>query len=101
LRGREYRWWWVAEPGKRVKLFYEEGGAPVFTPLTIPVQEDNAMKIDEIRPLAAKKGIKAGRMKKVDLIRSIQKAEGNDQCFDTGMAQQCGQQDCLWREDCE
>lgn len=58
------------------------------------------MKIEEIRPIAAQMGIKAGKMKKGDLIRSIQQKEGNDQCFEAGIAQQCGQQDCLWRKDC-
>jgi len=58
------------------------------------------MKLEEIRPIAAGLGVKAGRMKKGELIRSIQKAEGNDPCFDTGQARQCGQENCLWREDC-
>lgn len=58
------------------------------------------MKIEEVRAIAAQRGIKAGKMKKADLIRNIQKAEGNDQCFDAGFVQQCGQQDCLWRKDC-
>ena len=58
------------------------------------------MKVEQIRAIAAQRGLKAGKMKKGDLIRSIQKEEGNDACFDTGKAQQCGQQDCLWREDC-
>lgn len=58
------------------------------------------MKIEEIRPIAAQLGIKVGKMKKSDLIRTIQEKEGNDQCFDSGIAQHCGQHHCLWRKDC-
>ena len=59
------------------------------------------MKLDEIREIAKQHNIKAGKMKKADLIRAIQQAEGNQACFDTGQADTCGQQACLWREDCE
>jgi hypothetical protein len=58
------------------------------------------MKMEQVRAIAARFGIKGGKLKKVDLIRSIQKAEGNDSCFDSGLADRCGQHDCLWREDC-
>jgi hypothetical protein len=64
------------------------------------IQEDREMKVEQVRAIAAEMGIKAGKMKKAELIRSIQKAEGNEECFDTGRAQLCGQQECLWREDC-
>ncbi len=59
------------------------------------------MKVDEIREIAKKHNIKAGKMKKADLVRSIQQAEGNEACFETGKAGVCGQYACLWREDCE
>lgn len=59
------------------------------------------MKMDEIREIAKQHNIKAGRMKKADLIRAIQQAEGNEVCFDSGKAETCGQQACLWREDCD
>ncbi len=58
------------------------------------------MKIVDIRPIAARMGLKAGKLKKADLIRSIQQAEGNEACFDTGKADRCRQEACLWREDC-
>jgi len=58
------------------------------------------MKAEQVRAIAARMGIKAGRMKKCELIRHIQQAEGNNACFDTGAADRCGQQECLWREDC-
>ena len=58
------------------------------------------MKLDEIKEIAKKHEIKAGRMKKAELVRSIQATEGNDPCFETGKAASCGQPECLWREDC-
>lgn len=59
------------------------------------------MKVAEVREIAAQRGMAAGRMKKVDLIRAIQKTEGNEACFETGKAGECGQAECLWRADCE
>ena len=58
------------------------------------------MKVEEIREIAAAKGIKAGKLKKVELVKAIQAAEGNNRCFDTGSADFCGQNTCLWRDDC-
>jgi len=58
------------------------------------------MKIDEIREIAKRQGVKAGRLKKSELVRSIQQAEGSQQCFDTNNSKKCGQPGCLWREDC-
>lgn len=59
------------------------------------------MKLDEIKEIARKHGIKVGRMKKADLVRAIQLAEQNNPCYATGAADNCGQNSCLWREDCE
>ena len=58
------------------------------------------MTINEVRKIAKDKGIKlAARQTKVEIIRTIQKVEGNFDCF--GMAQgYCDQMNCLWREDC-
>lgn len=58
------------------------------------------MNLKDIGAIAKKKGIKPGKMKKVDLIRSIQKSENNYDCFATGYKNRCGQENCLWREDC-
>lgn len=44
--------------------------------------------------------MKPGRTKKEELVRAIQTDEGNDACFNTGRVTTCGQQACLWREDC-
>jgi len=58
------------------------------------------MKLEEIKTIAKQHDIKAGRMKKADLVRAIQLAEKNDVCFETGQAAVCGQEMCLWRADC-
>jgi hypothetical protein len=59
------------------------------------------MKMDDIKKIAKQRGINPGKMKKTDLIRSIQADEGNDACFSTGIKDECGQDDCLWRDDCD
>ena len=59
------------------------------------------MKLAEIKEVAARKGVKAGKMTKAELIRAVQTAEGNPACFGSGRAADCGEADCLWREDCE
>ena len=58
------------------------------------------MTVKEIQGIAKKMGLKAGKMKKMDLIRTIQAAEGNAPCFQTGAASSCGQENCLWHSDC-
>lgn len=59
------------------------------------------MKLQEIRKIAVNKGLKPGTMKKADLIRSIQEAEGNPVCFGTERAGSCGEDECLWKSDCQ
>ncbi len=63
-------------------------------------EEVNGMKMQEIRNIAKERGLKVGKMSKTDLIRSIQRAEGNADCFGTEHVNICGQINCLWREDC-
>lgn len=59
------------------------------------------MKLEEIKEIAKQHDIKAGKMKKADLVRAIQSAEGNEICFETGRSDSCGQMECLWRSDCK
>lgn len=59
------------------------------------------MKVDEIREIARTRGLKPGKLKKAELVRAIQDAEGNTTCYETGKAGGCGQEQCLWREDCD
>jgi len=63
-------------------------------------KEDKTVKLQEIKAIAKQKGVKAGSMKKVELIRAIQMAEGNCDCFLTEYVTECGQMNCLWRNDC-
>jgi hypothetical protein len=58
------------------------------------------MKMEDVKEIAKGLGIKPGKMKKSDLIQEIQRAEGNQVCYDTGKAASCGQDNCAWREDC-
>jgi hypothetical protein len=58
------------------------------------------MTLKQIKEIAKEKGVKAGNIKKDELIRTIQRAEGNFDCFGTTSAGTCDQLSCLWREDC-
>jgi len=57
------------------------------------------MKIAELREKAKRLGINVVKMKKVDLIHSIQKAEGYAPCFGKSNGQ-CPYADCCFMEDC-
>jgi len=57
------------------------------------------MNIAEIKNRARKLGIIPGKLKKDELILSIQKAEGNTPCFGTG-TEACPYLNCCWRQDC-
>jgi hypothetical protein len=58
------------------------------------------MKMTELKALAGQRGVRCGKMNKTELIRAMQSREGNIACFNTGQAQSCGQDQCLWRDDC-
>ncbi|MEW6053418.1 MAG: SAP domain-containing protein [Nitrospirota bacterium] len=58
------------------------------------------MTLKEIKGMAKEKGIKVGNMKKANMIRAIQKSEGNFDCFGTATKGMCDQMHCMWREDC-
>jgi len=59
------------------------------------------MNVQEIREKAAIFGVQGvGRMRKADLVRSIQQAEGNSPCFGAEWRYNCGEIDCCWRDDC-
>ncbi len=59
------------------------------------------MKMTEVKLVAKELGVKPGKLKKEDLIRAIQRAEGNPECFNTQFSDRCGQPECLWRPDCD
>lgn len=58
------------------------------------------MNMHEIHHIAKSLGIQPEHMYKIELIRCIQKAEGNYDCFATARNGECDQLDCRWREDC-
>jgi len=58
------------------------------------------MTVKEIQGIAEKMGLKASKIKKAELVRMIQKTEENTPCFQTGAASSCGQDNCMWRSDC-
>ena len=58
------------------------------------------MNVEEISVIAGARGLKRGRLNKVDLVRMIQRDEGNFDCFATDIEGTCDQYGCLWRNDC-
>ena len=58
------------------------------------------MKLQKVKAIAKAKGIEAGNLKKPELIRAIQRAEGNFDCFGSAASGFCDQVNCMWREDC-
>ena len=58
------------------------------------------MKMEDIRTLARAIGIKPGRLNKTQLIHTIQRQEGNFDCFGSAVNGDCDQLACSWREDC-
>ena len=58
------------------------------------------MKLQEIREIAKGHGIKAIGNDKQQMIKQIQIAEGNFDCFATAADGFCDQLDCAWRDDC-
>lgn len=58
------------------------------------------MELQEIRRIARAMGVRTKGMEKAELIRAIQRAEGNFDCYGTAVDEECDQESCLWREDC-
>lgn len=59
------------------------------------------MKLQEIKKIAQGKGIRIEKgMEKADIVKAIQRHEGNIDCYGMGRANDCGEMSCLWRQDC-
>ncbi len=58
------------------------------------------MNFNAIRKMAKGMDINTYRLKKPDIIRAIQKAENNIECFGTQRVDDCNEVTCLWRHDC-
>jgi hypothetical protein len=57
------------------------------------------MNMEQIKVKARGLGVQIGRLQKGDLIRAIQRKEGNFPCFETAR-DYCNQMACCWREAC-
>lgn len=57
------------------------------------------MKLTEIKAKAKKAGLDPAKFKKDDLIRNIQRKEGNNVCYKSGKVS-CDQFKCCWIDDC-
>jgi len=59
------------------------------------------MNMQEIRDRAKERGVNAkSSAKKAELIRMIQQAEGNPECYGAEWRFDCQQTECCWRKDC-
>jgi hypothetical protein len=61
---------------------------------------EETMTLKDIREIAKHYDIKAAKMKKDELIKAVQRAEGNFDCFGSAISGYCSQDDCLWKSDC-
>lgn len=58
------------------------------------------MSMKTIRQLAKTLQVETGQLSKTDLIKKIQLAEGNFDCYGSASSGECDQVDCVWRDDC-
>jgi hypothetical protein len=58
------------------------------------------MNMQEIRAIAKSQKIDSVGLAKIDIIRTLQRKEGNFDCYATAYDGVCDQLDCMWREDC-
>jgi hypothetical protein len=56
--------------------------------------------MEEIESIALSYGINVENLERAELLRAIQGAEGNEQCFGTQKYFTCGQGGCSWRNSC-
>ena len=58
------------------------------------------MRFQDVRKMAKGMCIYTYSMKKADIIRAIQGAENNIECYGTERVDTCQELGCLWRSDC-
>jgi hypothetical protein len=63
------------------------------------MEERILMKMQEVRTMAKKMGINSFGKSKAELIRDIQRKEGNFDCYGTA-GDYCDQEACLFRSSC-
>ncbi|MBN2314828.1 MAG: hypothetical protein JXM79_12930 [Sedimentisphaerales bacterium] len=88
-------------PATKVKAKKQTSEATVNAKKHISVTkvEKKQMTLPEIRMKAKALGLTPGRMKKADLIHTIQVAEGYTPCFGHSNGS-CGYADCCFMDDC-
>ena len=57
------------------------------------------MKVEEIKKIAQNMGVPAVGPK-AEMIKTIQRTEGNFDCFGTAVEGFCDHDKCMWRTDC-
>jgi hypothetical protein len=69
--------------------------------LAVQTEEDTKiMLLQDIIAIAARMGVDAGDLNRIELVRAIQRAEGYSDCFMTDRVRTCGQMNCLWYQEC-
>ena len=58
------------------------------------------MNVNEIKKMAKTMGVNTYGMKKTDIVRAIQRAESNLECYGTERVNACHESGCLWRDAC-
>ena len=58
------------------------------------------MNMQEVKKMAQGMGLKTHSMKKTEVIRAIQRAENNFDCYGTQRLESCQENECLWKKDC-
>ncbi|MDA8087331.1 MAG: SAP domain-containing protein [Nitrospiraceae bacterium] len=58
------------------------------------------MNIKKVMAIAKQKGVKTANLNKTEIIKAIQRSEGNFDCYGSAASGFCDQAGCLWREDC-
>jgi hypothetical protein len=67
----------------------------------LSITKGGNMILKQVKDFAKSKGINPDKMKKTEIIKTIQRTEGNFDCFGTAaIAEYCDQQGCLWKTDC-
>ncbi|MFA4911811.1 MAG: SAP domain-containing protein [Desulfobacteria bacterium] len=58
------------------------------------------MSFNEVRRMAKDLGVNTASGKKTDIIRAIQRAENNIECYATDRVNNCYEDLCLWKSEC-
>ena len=64
-------------------------------------QEESTMRLSDVEKKARQLGVpETWKLSKKELIQEIQRLEGNNVCFSSGI-RNCPQKACLWRPSCQ